>query len=192
MLLIIHLAIAAMWLLIVCYWLLSASSAKPNVTRQRHYGLLVLMRVAAIVLIVIVLRTPQLRPWLRQSRALLATHVSIALIGLVLCALGLGLALAARIQLGRNWGMPMSQKMQPHLVTGGPYAYVRHPIYGGLIVGLLGSALGADLFWALPLLLSTPYFIASALREEKLMLSQFPAQYPAYKKHTRMLIPFIV
>lgn len=192
MLRIIHFAVAAMWLVIVGYWLISAATAKPNVARQQYHGLFVLARVAVIVLLIIVLRTPQLRFWLLQTRGLLVNQLSIALIGLVLCALGLSLALAARIQLGRNWGMPMSQKAEPQLVTGGPYAYARHPIYGGLILALLGSALGEDLLWALPLLLSLPYFIASARREEKLMLSQFPAQYPEYRKHTRMLIPFVV
>ncbi|HTT07079.1 MAG TPA: isoprenylcysteine carboxylmethyltransferase family protein [Steroidobacteraceae bacterium] len=189
-LLIVHLAVAAMWLVLVCYWLVSASKAKPNVTRQRYYGLP--LRVALIALIIVLLRSPQLRLWLRQARAVLMPHGSVALIGLALCALGLGLAMAARIQLGRNWGMPMSQKVEPQLVTGGPYAYARHPIYGGLMLGMLGSALSDDLFWALPLLLFTPYFIVSALREEKLMLEQFPAEYEEYRSRTKLLIPFVI
>ena len=56
-------------------------------------------------------------------------------------ASGIGLAIWARIHLGRNWGMPTSQKADPELVTTGPYRFVRHPIYTGLLVALLGTAL---------------------------------------------------
>jgi len=60
-------------------------------------------------------------------------------VGVALCALGIGLAIWARTYLGRNWGMPMSRKENPELVTSGPYAYVRHPIYTGLLIAMLGS-----------------------------------------------------
>jgi protein-S-isoprenylcysteine O-methyltransferase Ste14 len=190
MLRIISYLVAAMWVVVGIYWLASASTAKPNVTRQAYYGLL--LRLALLVLIVAALRTPQVRSWLRTARGALASHEPTALVGVVICALGLGLALAARIQLGRNWGMPMSQKLETELVTSGPYAYARHPIYGGLMLGMLGSALAVSLFWALPLVLLTPYFVVSALREERLMLRQFPAEYGAYRHHTKMLIPFLI
>jgi protein-S-isoprenylcysteine O-methyltransferase Ste14 len=190
MMLIIHYIIAAMWLIVIGYWLVSARQAKPNLTRQRYYGLP--LRVVMIVLIIVALRSPPVRLWLRQARMSFGSDVVIALIGVVLCALGCGLALAARIQLGRNWGMPMSQKAGAELVTGGPYAYARHPIYGGLMLALLGSTLAENLLWALPLVLFTPYFVFSALREERLMLSQFPGEYGEYRKHTKMLIPFVI
>ncbi|HEX4052506.1 MAG TPA: isoprenylcysteine carboxylmethyltransferase family protein [Steroidobacteraceae bacterium] len=190
MLRIISYLITAMWVAVGIYWLASASTAKPSITRQSYYG--VLLRVALLVLIVAALRTPQVRAWLRTARATFASHEPTALVGVVICALGLGLALAARIQLGRNWGMPMSQKLQTELVTSGPYAHARHPIYGGLILGMLGSALAVSLFWALPLVLFTPYFVVSALREERLMLRQFPAEYEDYRQRTKMLIPFVI
>jgi Phospholipid methyltransferase len=62
--------------------------------------------------------------------------------GVVLCVLGFGLGLCAPWYLGRNWGMPMSCKEQPELVTSGPYAFIRHPIYTGPILAMLGSAIG--------------------------------------------------
>ena len=190
MLLIIRYAVAAMWLVVIGYWLISARSAKPNATRQGYYALP--LRVLMVVLIILALRLPQVRVWLRQAHASLAHHGFIALLGAVICALGCALALAARAQLGRNWGMPMSQKVGAELVTAGPYAYVRHPIYGGLILAMLGSALAVDLFWALPLVLFTPYFVVSAVREERLMLSRFPGEYGEYRKRTKMLIPFVI
>jgi protein-S-isoprenylcysteine O-methyltransferase Ste14 len=51
---------------------------------------------------------------------------------------GLGLAAWARIYLGRNWGMPMTQqKNEPEIVTSGPYRFARHPIYSGLLLAIL-------------------------------------------------------
>jgi protein-S-isoprenylcysteine O-methyltransferase Ste14 len=87
--------------------------------------------------------------------------------------------------------MPMTQRQNPELVIAGPYAVIRHPIYTGILLAILGSVVGVTLFWILPLILCTFYFIYSAKREEKLMLELFPAQYPAYKARTKMLLPLI-
>ena len=85
--------------------------------------------------------------------------------------------------------MPMSTKENPELVTTGPYAFVRHPIYTGILLAMLGTAIGENVSWLLPLLLFGGYFIYSARREEELMLRQFPEQYPAYMRRTNMLVP---
>jgi Phospholipid methyltransferase len=66
-------------------------------------------------------------------------------IGAVVFASGIALAIWARVQLGQNWGMPMTQKAEPELVTSGPYRFVRHPIYSGLLAALLGTALVTNL-----------------------------------------------
>ncbi len=55
-------------------------------------------------------------------------------VGLVLLAVGLGLALWARVHIRRNWGTPMKQKDEPEMVTGGPYRPVRHPIYSVILL----------------------------------------------------------
>lgn len=113
-------------------------------------------------------------------------------IGAVCTALGIGLAIFARAYLGRNWGVPMSRKENPELVTGGPYAFIRHPIYAGVILAMLGSMIGESVYWTLPLILFGAYFIYSARREEQLMSTQFPEQYPSYIKRTKMFVPFVL
>lgn len=60
---------------------------------------------------------------------------------LAIWVLGLGLAVWARIYLGRNWGMPTSTKEDPELVTSGPYRTIRHPIYTGILLAMIGSAI---------------------------------------------------
>src|SRR5581483_3046867 len=112
--------------------------------------------------------------------------------GLILMMLGFAFAIWARIHLGRNWGMPMSRKQEPELVTSGPYALVRHPIYSGILLAVLGTALAEGLFLSIFFIFLFIYFLYSAKKEEKIMTELFPGQYPAYKRRTTMLIPFIL
>jgi protein-S-isoprenylcysteine O-methyltransferase Ste14 len=76
-------------------------------------------------------------------------------------------------------------------VTTGPYRRVRHPIYTGLIVALLGTAVATTLFGLIAVAVLGGFFIYSATREEAYLAEQFPDTYPAYKRSTKMLIPFV-
>lgn len=85
----------------------------------------------------------------------------------------------------------MTMRENPELVTTGPYRLVRHPIYSGFILAFIGSYLVTSQSWMLLLVICVPYFIYSAVMEERLMDGQFPDQYADYKKRTKMLIPFL-
>ena len=113
-------------------------------------------------------------------------------IGLAVFLLGLALAVWARVYLGRNWGMPMSQKDDPELITTGPYHLIRHPIYSGIILAMIGTAIAVSLYWLVAVAVLGAYFLYSAVMEERFMTGLFPESYPAYKRSTRMLIPFIL
>jgi protein-S-isoprenylcysteine O-methyltransferase Ste14 len=117
---------------------------------------------------------------------------ALEVLGVVLFVAGLGLAVWARVNLGRNWGMPMTQKAEPELVTSGPYRLIRHPIYSGILLAMAGSALASDLLWLIVLAVCAAYFIYSATVEERNMTAIFPTTYPTYKAGTKMLIPFVL
>jgi protein-S-isoprenylcysteine O-methyltransferase Ste14 len=112
-------------------------------------------------------------------------------VGLFLFGLGLGFAIWARIHVGRNWGRPMTQKEDPELVTSGPYRLVRHPIYSGVLVALVGTAVALNWAWLTAVVLAGAYFVYSARVEERYLTEQFPDDYPAYKRSTKMLVPFV-
>jgi protein-S-isoprenylcysteine O-methyltransferase Ste14 len=112
-------------------------------------------------------------------------------IGLVLFALGLGLAVWARVHLGRNWGTPMTQKVEPELVTSGPYRLARHPIYSGILVAGVGTAVALSWLWLTAVALAGMYFLYAARVEERYLTEQFPDDYPPYKRSTKMLVPFV-
>jgi len=124
---------------------------------------------------------------------LLTLHGGVALqwVGVGLSLIGIGFAFWARVHIGRNWGIPMSLRQGHELVTSGPYAYVRHPIYTGIMLAMIGSALAIGLAWLLLFAISFVYFLLSARTEEKMMVAQFPDAYPAYRRRTKMLIPFV-
>ena len=112
-------------------------------------------------------------------------------LGLVLFAAGLAFAIWARLHIGRNWGTPMSQKDDPELVTTGPYRLVRHPIYSGVLVAGIGTAVALSWAGLVVVALAGIYFVYSATIEERNLTEQFPDVYPVYRRSTKMLVPFI-
>jgi protein-S-isoprenylcysteine O-methyltransferase Ste14 len=181
--------IAGLWLLFVAYWAVAAVGAKRSASRRR-WSREIGLRLVLILVIAALLQSRSLRQFLAEAQRS-ASHSSIlGWSGVALCLLGFGLAVNARRHLGRNWGMPMSRKEQPELTTSGPYAHIRHPIYSGLMLAMLGSAMGVNVFWALLLFPVGAYFIYSARREETVLLQLFPEQYAAYRARTGMLAPW--
>lgn len=174
------------WVAFWVYWIIAATSAKspiPRASTSTGIGI----RVGIILLIFLLVRTRTL-----GTDAGLIQLPVVQAIGIVLFLGGLALAIWARLYLGRNWGMPMSQKADPELVTSGPYRYVRHPIYSGIILAMVGTALAVGLFWLIVAPAIGVYFIYSATIEEQNMARSFPSTYPSYKQHTKMLIPFLL
>jgi protein-S-isoprenylcysteine O-methyltransferase Ste14 len=112
-------------------------------------------------------------------------------VGLVLFAVGLVFAIWARVSLGRNWGTPMTQKDEPELVSSGAYRLVRHPIYAGILAAGLGTAVALSWLWLTAVGLVAVYFLYSAAVEERYLTERFPADYPAYKRSTKMLVPYV-
>jgi protein-S-isoprenylcysteine O-methyltransferase Ste14 len=181
---------AALWLAFWLYWLISAFQAKKS-KRTNAMWTGIGFRLVLVLVVIWLFRNPAWKQSGIRSNAYTHSPV-LAGAGLLVCAGGLMFAVWARRHLGRNWGMPMSLREQPELVTSGPYAYVRHPIYSGLLVALLGSALASGPWWLMIAIICGTYFIYSATREERMMTQEFPDQYPGYQQRTKMLIPFVL
>jgi protein-S-isoprenylcysteine O-methyltransferase Ste14 len=169
---------AAFWL----YWLMAAFSGKKG---RIHWSREFRIRLVIILVAILLWRLGAFR----SHRA--NTDPWLAAIGLVLFGLGLGFAIWARVHIGRNWGGPMTRKDDPELVTTGPYRLVRHPIYSGILVAGLGTALALSWLWLPIFALAAIYFLYSATVEERYLSEQFPDSYPAYKRSTKMLVPFV-
>lgn len=173
---------AAFWI----YWLAAAVNVKGSRSGSRGSAAMG-VRVAVALVVVVLLRTHAI-----TGNSASANGPLLQGLGLGLFGLGLAEAIWSRLYIGRNWGTPMSEKADPELVTTGPYRYIRHPIYSGLILAMIGTALALGVYWLIPLVLLGGYFVFSAVVEERTMIRLFPATYPAYKRSTRMLIPFVL
>jgi protein-S-isoprenylcysteine O-methyltransferase Ste14 len=182
---IVDLVIGVGWIAFWIYWLAASTNAKPG---QGNWVRFAGIRVAIVVIVLLVLR---LR--LHKGHALMSITKDPVLwgVGLGIWVLGLGLAIWARIYTGRDWGMPMSRKEDPDLVTTGPYRTIRHPIYTGILLGMIGTTIAVSLYWLIAVVVLGGYFIYSAFVEERNMTKLFPGAYPKYKQSTKMLIPFI-
>ena len=77
-------------------------------------------------------------------------------------------------------------------MTSGPYRLVRHPIYSGILVAGVGTAVAMSWPWLTAVALAGIYFIYSATVEERYLTGQFPNDYPPYKRSTKMLMPFVL
>lgn len=183
--------ILAFWLIFIAYWIVAAAGAKRNLSK-RAWGREAGLRLVFIALILVALRIPAFNHVWRYAGAHVARDPVAGIAGTTLCALGIAFAIWARVHLGRNWGMPMSRKERPELVTTGPYALVRHPIYSGLMLAMLGSAIAQSRFLLLPFAFVVLYFVYSARTEERVMEQEFPNEYAAYRARTKMLVPFIL
>ena len=180
---VVDLVVLVGWLAFWTYWLAASANTKRGTTR---WGQFAGFRVGIILVVLLLLRVGVLKGHADVKNPLLWA------IGLALFVLGLALAVWARVYIGRNWGMPMSRKDEPELVTTGPYHTIRHPIYSGMILAMIGTAIAVSWYWVIGVVLLGAYFIYSAVQEERFMTQQFPATYPDYKRSTKMLVPFVL
>jgi len=181
--------ISGCWLLFAAIWVIGALSTKRTVYRETHA-----QRLRYWVLLVIayfLLLYGRRLPYPLNLR--IVPHVvPTALAAAVLCVIGLAFAFWARVTLGRNWSGVVTLKEGHELVERGPYRFVRHPIYTGILTMFFATALalGHTAGFAATLLLFASFWIKLG-REEGLMLQQFPEQYARYKRRTKAIVPFI-
>jgi protein-S-isoprenylcysteine O-methyltransferase Ste14 len=187
-----RLTVGILWLAFTVYWFVGAIRTKRAIRKAPWWQ----GRALRVAIVLAVFALTNIRP-VRRPLYELWREVSVAIgplgtgIGLMLCVMGFAFAVWARVHLGSNWGMPMSLREGHELVTTGPYVYARHPIYGGILLAMIGSAIAAGPQWVFISLLFGAYFIHSARMEEQTMVQQFPTAYPAYQKQTKMLVPFV-
>jgi protein-S-isoprenylcysteine O-methyltransferase Ste14 len=175
--------IGLLWLAFWIVWVVSARSKKKVLERKKsepHYWLILL-----VIVVTVFSQMFNFRPGVLW-RGPLASDI-----GIVLCFVGLAFAVWARFHLGRNWNKEPSIQENHELVTSGPYRFVRHPIYTGIILALVGSAVALGPIWLIIFFVLTFVFVTRIRTEEGFMMRLFPDQYSEYKKRTKALIPFV-
>lgn len=182
--------------LVWCAWVLTwwafARNVKATVRRQspllRVLDLVLLFAAAALFWVQSV---PV--PWLMARFLPEAQWRFWAALGAVLTLAGLLFTVWARVYLGRNWSGVVTVKQDHELVTSGPYALVRHPIYSGLALAFIGTALAIGQWrGVLAVVLAFICFLRRMSAEERFMREQFHTAYEDYARRVRAFIPGVV
>jgi protein-S-isoprenylcysteine O-methyltransferase Ste14 len=182
--------ISGCWLVFVAVWLIAAGSTKRTVYRETHTQRLrywVLFVIACLLLIY-----GGKLPYPLSLR-MIPHAPAIECAAAALCVIGVAFAIWARVTLGRNWSGLVTLKEEHELVARGPYRFVRHPIYTGMLAMFFATALMQRHVAGFlgVLLLFASFWIKLGL-EEKLMLQQFPKRYADYRRRTKRIIPFVL
>ena len=179
-----------LWFIWGVYWLISASNVKPAVrvedagSRATH---VIPLAVAGILL-----GSPNLPASWLYARFVEWTPLTY-FCGAALAAFGLAFAIWARWVLGRNWSGTVTLKQDHELIRSGPYRWVRHPIYSGLLLGILGTAIAlAQWRGLLALAIVFVAFWGKLRREERWLGENFGAEYATYRSEVAALIPFVL
>ncbi len=115
-----------------------------------------------------------------------------AMAGIALTAAGIAFAIWARLTLGGNWSGTVTLKEGHTLVQRGPYRWVRHPIYTGLLLASVGTAVVSGSLHSMVALLVILFgFWLKIATEESLMVQTFGAEYVEYMRRVKALAPYL-
>lgn len=179
-----------MWLGWALYWWAAARDVKA--TRWRESPLSRAANTAPLILAFLLL-SPSRMPIAGIGERFLPRAAWLLWCGTMLTAVGLLFAILARRQLGRNWSGTVTIKVDHALVTNGPYRLARHPIYSGLLLGFVGTALAIGEWRAVAAVaLAAAAIWRRVVIEERGMRGQFGAAYEAYARRVAALIPFLL
>jgi len=176
-----------LWLIFAAYWFLGA--LRTSKTRKRESLLSSLPRNAVLALGAVFL----FGKWFSGSllgRRFVPALPSIWAAGVLLTIAGLALAFWARYHLGRYWSGQITLKENHTLVCTGPYKYLRHPIYSGLLLAVVGTGLTVGLYRALlGVLLVTLGLWWKARQEDAWLARAFGEQFEQQRRRTGRLLP---
>ncbi len=181
--------ILASWLIWLLYWVVAARGSKA--VRQREGSLTRVAFLAQLVLTAMLLAPLRWSGWLWTQ--LIGGGWTRYWIAVALVCIGLVLSIWARRSLGGNWSGSVTVKEGHELVQGGPYRLIRHPIYTGMLLMILGTGLAAGRvhgLLAFPVALSALWLKSRV--EERWMGAEFGERYAAYRKKSWALIPFLL
>jgi protein-S-isoprenylcysteine O-methyltransferase Ste14 len=182
-------AIPALWVLWFAFWCYAARGVKPAQRRESLASRL--SHGVPLMIGALLIARPSIPGWLGQP--FWPRSWSLYGIAVGLTAAGLGYAVWARYVLGRNWSGTVTLKEGHELIRSGPYRWIRHPIYTGLLLGFVGSALARDEWRGIVAVVVVAAAFWRKLRiEERWMRELFGARYDDYCRHSWALVPWVL
>ena len=179
-----------LWIAFLVYWRLSAAGVKPAARRESAWSRT--SYIIPIVLASILLSIPPIPGGGFLFSPFLPQRTDGYWPGVMLIAAGLGFSVWARQHLGRNWSGTVQVKQDHQLICTGPYRFVRHPIYTGILVAFLGNAIVVCQWCGiLAVFIAFGSFWRKLTIEERFMRETFGSAYEEYRARTAALIPYL-
>ena len=182
--------VGAIWTVLLVVWVVASVTTKRTVRRETGPARLAQLGINVSAWLLMTNRVP-VRGALAER--FVADTTAVAWAGVALALAGAAFALWARFTIGRNWSGTITLKSEHELITRGPYSIVRHPIYTGLLLTLLGTALVVGEWRGLAAVALA--FIGwrwKSLIEERVMVEQFGPAYVDYRHRVKAIIPFVL
>ena len=180
----------AMWVGWVAYWWAASFNVKKTARRESLQSRL--SHIVPLMLAVALVWLP-ISPIKILSERFLPDAAWPFWVGAMLTLAGLLFTVLARVHLGRNWSGTVTVKQDHALITSGPYRFVRHPIYTGLLLALAGTALArGEWRGVVAVALAFVAFWRKLRIEERWMREQFGEAYEEYRGRVAALIPFVL
>jgi len=175
------------WYVFAAYWAITWLKVKRTKATEKSVDRLV--TVAVVGLACVLLFANQLRIGPLRVR-FVPQEAVIVWGGIALTWVGTAVAIWARYCIGEYWSARVTLKEGHQLIRSGPYAFVRHPIYTGMLLGCVGTALMVG-EWrgVLAVVLLLAAHSRKALREESLLTKEFGEEYISYRRSTGFLFP---
>ena len=183
----VRLLIETPWIIFVLYWIAGAIKTRANREKESAASRIAILAIEGTGYVLILRGSARIG--LLGTQFMPRTLASAGL-GVVFTWSGIGLAIWARYHLAEYWSARITIKEDHQLIRTGPYAHLRHPIYSGLVLATIGSALVID-EWRCVLgvcLVLTGYWIKGR-KEEAMLGQQFGDAFREHQKHTGFLIP---
>jgi len=179
-----------LWIGWLVYWLISAANVKTAMRHESKWSRA--SYIIPIVIASILLSLPRIPNGGFLFSRFLPAGIDAYWPGVVLIVAGLAFAVWARRRLGRNWSGTVQVKQDHQLIRDGPYRFVRHPIYTGILMAFLGSAIVVGHWWGLlAVLIAFGSFWRKLTVEERFMRETFGSMYEEYRARTAALIPYL-
>jgi protein-S-isoprenylcysteine O-methyltransferase Ste14 len=179
--------IGGLWTLFGVYWLVSAFKLKK--TKKRESWLQRLLYVLPLVAAFYLLSRQEAHyGWL--GARFVPDTAAMQWIGILLTAAGVAAAIWARWHLGANWSGVVTLKEGHELIRTGPYRSIRHPIYTGILLAMLGTVVAiGEVRGLLALTIAWLSFYLKARREESFLAQEFGPRFTEHQQHTGMFLP---
>lgn len=178
------LVLAIAWTAFGLYW--GAPSKGPQSGEFKWYRLLRLVILASVFALLF---------WKATAIGFLGRRfvpyiLGLGWIGFVAAVLGMLVASWSRIALGRYWSDKVIVQTEHQLIRNGPYSRMRHPLYSGVLLAVLGTAVVlGEIRGLLSFVILLVNYTIKAKREERILAERFGTEFRAHVAHTGFLLP---